>query len=211
MAAGVHAFKTFAMQLAGKLGVPMPDAEEATAARIALNTTAPVVPPAVDVWPTPETAEAIAASEPVKLERGPQQSHSEYDPSQDGSAAAPAVPADIDVAEARRLVKALIKELIDNVAMGSAMPADGKHRQHLSRWLVWWRTGAARKSLQLDCAGLSLAVYCLARLLSEAAPALARVSLVVRCAHTPKQMRLRPSTMPTLGANMACSLAHARH
>ena len=118
---------------------------------------------------------AIAESDPVQPARGAQQSHSEYDPSRDASAAAPAVPTDIDIAEARRLIKALIKELIDNVAMGSAMPADGKHRQHLSRWLVWWRTGAARKSLQLDCAGLSLAVYCLARLLSEAAPALARV------------------------------------
>ena len=88
----------------------------------------------------------------------------------------PAAPLDA----ARALVATLVKSLVSCVAMGAAMPKDGKHRQHLSKWLEWHAAGAARKSLQLDCAGLTLAVLCLARTLQGPFPELAAVSLTVR-------------------------------
>ena len=97
-----------------------------------------------------------------------------------GISKAPACTLPSQVGHARVIIKTLIKELVECVAMGSAMPADGKHRQHLSQWLRWQRAGAGKKGLQLDCAGLSLAVYCLAQTMAADVPVLRTVALVVR-------------------------------
>jgi hypothetical protein len=165
MEEGAQAFQAFAHQLAAKAGVASNGNATHAAAALFCEAANNDCAPAVAVQPVVcQSGGSEAAETPYKA--GP----TEIDP----------CPATVDIAEARRIVKVLVKELVDCVAMGSAMPADGKHRQHLSQWFKWWRAGRPKKGLQLDCAGLSLAVLCLARALAPAVPALERVALVVR-------------------------------
>jgi hypothetical protein len=133
--------------------------------------------------------EAFAQQLAPKLTRAKQEAHQRFAQQQAAATESPTgrtPPADTPInssvsccTDVRALVELLVKELVSCVAMGAAMPQDAKHRQHLSKWVQWKREGSARRGLQLDCAGLTLAVYCLSHLLAALLPDLANVAFVV--------------------------------
>lgn len=79
---------------------------------------------------------------------------------------------------ARAILKLIIARLAGSLS--ASLPADAKHKQHLSRLALWLQSGKKRKGLQLDCAGLTLAVFCLSQMLIESIPCLADVRMSVR-------------------------------
>lgn len=78
-------------------------------------------------------------------------------------------------------VKVLVKAIVARLAgsLRSSMPSDAKHKQHLSCITQWLQAGMKKKGLQMDCAGLTLAVLCVAQLLQHQFPALSGVRMVV--------------------------------
>lgn len=78
---------------------------------------------------------------------------------------------------ARAILKLIISKLAGSLS--ASLPADAKHKQHLSRLELWLQSGKKRKGLQMDCAGLTLAVFCLSQMLSESLPCLADVRMSV--------------------------------
>eukprot|EP00892_Ulva_mutabilis_P007215 jgi/Ulvmu1/4866/UM020_0152.1 len=79
--------------------------------------------------------------------------------------------------DARPILKLIISRLASSVS--ASLPADPKHKQHLSRLAIWLQSGKKRKGLQMDCAGLTLAVYCTCQLLQDSQPSLADVRMSV--------------------------------
>ena len=79
---------------------------------------------------------------------------------------------------ARAVLKLIISRLAGSLS--ASLPADAKHKQHLSRLAIWLQTGKKRKGLQMDCAGLTLAVYCLSQMLCGSLTCLADVCMSVR-------------------------------
>jgi hypothetical protein len=78
--------------------------------------------------------------------------------------------------------KTMVKSIISRLAgsLSTSMPSDAKHRQHLSCLHQWLISGRKKKGLKMDCAGLTLAVFCITRLLSQQFPILSDVRMVVR-------------------------------
>lgn len=79
---------------------------------------------------------------------------------------------------ARAILKLIISKLAGSLS--ASLPADAKHKQHLSRLALWLQNGKKRKGLQMDCAGLTLAVFCLSQMLTASFPCLAGVRMSVR-------------------------------
>jgi hypothetical protein len=77
----------------------------------------------------------------------------------------------------RQIIKILIQQLAGSLS--SSMSLDAKHRQHMSCLTQWLQLGAKKKGLKMDCAGLTLSIYCLAQALAREIPVLARVAMVV--------------------------------
>lgn len=113
--------------------------------------------------------------------------------------------------DARTVIKLIISRLAGSV--GASLPADPKHKQHLSRLALWLQSGKKRKGLQMDCAGLTLAVFCVCHLLQDSLPALADVRMSVRCppcikALSPSITQLSPATFQLTGEyHHACTRA----
>lgn len=97
--------------------------------------------------------------------------------------------------DARALVKAIITRLAGSLS--SSMPSDAKHRQHFSCIAEWLQAGMKKKGLKMDCAGLTLAVFCFSQLLQELFPSLSAVCMAVRtCSSIFAHLALRASIVP---------------